>query len=359
MKDIKKAVIATICFIATVLLLVILFVEPYMNSEFSNWNDKELRESLNGKIDYVIVRACHCNYAFMPEIIDERLNCNSYNLSGPEINWEQREYLITDVLEDNPVDTVVIEIAYDNLVRSSREGYYGTVYFLPRMDNVFERLAMFAEGIKFSKYGEAVYALMDESLQYNAASVKNSVAKIYNSLLGGNIPLEETHNVEYSAKGYIPYAPVNMTFTSAEIDSEYNSDTIGSDFNRHTINVFNRVMNMCNKRDIEVIIVVTPISTNKLWEVSNFDDFRVNLDALAEKYDCACIDFNLLKDYSELFSTEESFHDEFHLSYIGAEAFNNRFCDVIEAYEAGEDISEWFYSSYSEAKEYLPYMTNS
>ena len=314
MKDIKKAVAATICFVATVLLISVLFVEPYMNSEYTNWSDKRLRESLNGEIDYVIVGACHCNYAFMPEIIDKRLNCNSYNLSGPEINWEQREYLISKMLENNPVDTVVIEIAYDNLVRSSREGYYGTVYFLPRMENVFERLSMFARGVKVSKYGEAVYAMLDEALQYNVTAAGNSLAKIYNNLLGGSIPIKDTHRVEHNAKGYIPYDPVDMTLSAAEIDSEYNSETISADFNSHTLKVFDRVLDMCDEKGVKVIITVTPISINKLWEVRNFDDFRVNLENLAEEYDCDCIDFNLLKDYTELFNPERSFHDEFHLS---------------------------------------------
>lgn len=291
--------------------------------------------------------SCHCNYSFNPEILDRNLGCSSYNLSGPEINWQQRKYLLEDMTDNNPIDTLVIEIAYDNLSRGMHEGEYGTVYFLPRMKSVIERIAAFFCWIEPDNYDKALYSLLDLSIAYDRKLISNLLHSEKNEM--------SLSVVLYDRKGYIPYEPVSQALSCEEIRESFNSVTVGSSINRATRKTIDRVINECKDNGIEVVFVVTPISPAKLWTVNNFDEFRENMESLSEEYGCAWYDFNLLKSYSELFSDEDSFHDEFHLSTIGSETFNNCFCEVYSAAQLEEDVSELFYESYSEAKRHLTY----
>ena len=87
MKESLKAIVSTSCLIVLVFGLIVSFIEPAMVADYGEWDDRANREDLDGQIDFVVCGSCHCNYGIIPKIIDERLGCCSYNLSGPEINW--------------------------------------------------------------------------------------------------------------------------------------------------------------------------------------------------------------------------------------------------------------------------------
>lgn len=356
MSNIKKAIIASTSFLLAFIFFLCILFELFFNSKMQSWNDRETRADLSGSVDFIINGSCHCVYGFDPRIVDSRLKVNSYNLSGPEINWCERKYLLDDMLDDNPVKTIVFEIAYDNLVRTIDESYWGTVYFLSRMNSFSERFPAFFQWTKFSEYDDAIKELTSNSSDYFIRTVENKAAVFLNKLCGTELKLHDIDNYDSSTKGYIPYSPENLTFSDKEIFELYNSLTVESTFNKETLDIFDQVMSICKNNNLEVFFVVAPIPPNKLWEVTNFDEFRYNLKELSEKYDYPCFGFNLVKNYKELFSSKYSFHDEFHLSESGVKEFTNLLCDTIIAYRKGENTSKLFFNTYTEAKEHSEYM---
>lgn len=355
MADVKKAVIASLSFVLACAIALCGLFELFFHSQMQSWSDRKTRADLAGSVDFIINGSCHCVYGFDPKVVDSKLNVNSYNLSGPEVNWCERKYLIENMVENNPVKTIVFEVAYDNLVRTIDESYFGTVYFLSRMNSFPERFSAFFRWTKFSEYDDAIRRLSRDSYNYFFRAVENKATSYLNKVYGIEVALHDIYNYDPSTKGYIPYSPENLTFSEEEITDKYNSITVDSVFNKETLEVFDDVMSICKKNDFEVYFVVAPIPPNKLWEVNNFDEFRQNLKELTNQYGYPCFDFNLIKNYSSLFSSKYSFHDEFHLSETGVAEFTNLLCDTITAYRNGENTSERFFDSYAEAKEYSEY----
>ena len=248
------------------------------------------------------------------------------------------------MIEKNEIDTIVFEIAYDNLVRDPKISWLGTLHFSPRMDSFADRVTNFVTGSKFDDFPNGL-----------SHSVQTAVSYYKSVLLHDDLSKQR---MDPQLKGFVPYETVDMTLSDEDIVSIYNSSSVASVFNKKTLSIVDEVMETCNENGIDVIFIVTPISTNKLWEVDNFDDFHDNLQGLADKYGYPLYDFNLLKDYTELFPASSAFHDEFHLSESGADTFNNRMCDIFELVESSQSVSEYFFDSYKEAKAYLEYMSS-
>lgn len=348
-KNIIKALTATIVFISIWMIFTIGIIEPFMNSEYANWNDLQLRNSLSGKIDCVMCGACHCNYSFNPVIVDEELGCCSYNLSGPELNWDARRYLLEDIIDKNDIKTVYMEIAYDNLSRSPKETSSQNIYFLPRLSKVSQRLSFVIKNTTINNYTALLSNLYVVSFQYLSKRILNQATGEEKICI---------NNVEYDCKGYIPRENIDLTWSNTEIVEKYNSCSVcKNDFLDINLEILDDVMGLCKEKSINVVFVVVPIPDNKLWEVNDFDAFRLRLNSLVKKYNCQCYDFNLLKEHDSYFSMNESFTDEFHLSEKGAESFNRIFCEIMKEIDKGYDVSKYFYGSYTEAKCQLPYMS--
>ncbi len=356
MKNYQKAFLSSVCFIISFFIVLVSIVEIYFASDSQSWSDRKCRKELSGEIDCIFNGSCHSVYGINPLIIDEKMNVNSYNLSGPEVNWYERKYLIEDMLSKNPIKTIYFEIAYDNLGRDIDESFWGTVYFLSRTESVLDQVSAFFCYTKFNEYDDAAKFLIKESFEYAFASFENMCTKLVNNIFNLDLKYHQTNHYKKENKGYIPYDAENMTFSHQEVEEKYNSIAIDYDTNIETLNIIDDVMALCKEKNIYVYFIVLPISTNKLWEVNNFDEFRITINSLAQKYDCRCFDFNLLKNYSSLFSIDNSFHDDFHLSDLGTTAFCEEMCDIIIESSSGKDVSSRFFDTYAEAKEYSEYM---
>ena len=64
-------------------------------------------------------------------------------------------------------------------------------------------------------------------------------------------------------------------------------------------------------------------------------------------------DFNLIKTKEEKLPDSSAYSDKFHLGNKGAGTFTEMFADVLNKKAAGEDISDMFYTSYSELEEHM------
>ena len=59
-------------------------------------------------------------------------------------------------------------------------------------------------------------------------------------------------------------------------------------------------------------------------------------------------DYSLYRDASGLGLTVDSFADAHHLNGEGASRFTSVFCDTVEAYRQGEDVSTRFFDTLEE-----------
>jgi hypothetical protein len=135
-----------------------------------------------------------------------------------------------------------------------------------------------------------------------------------------------------------------------------NTKRINDVFLQDNIENMIKIIEMCKKkRDAINIFIITPLTEYMLWETENMDEINDFILNFAKQLDCKVIDFNLLKERQKYFSDSNSFYNSNHLSRSGAESFSRVLSDILVQISKNENISQRFYSSYTEAKHFSTY----
>lgn len=301
-------------------------------------NDRNARDDLAGSLDYLFVGASHGLRAFIPSVIDEELNCNSYNLSGALMTFNGREAILNEELQRNDIKTVVIEISFDAFVRTSDE-VEGNLYTVPRLAPASKRITYFIKNIDVFHYDLPYYYYF-----------KDGMFALINNIRTNNLSNDQNNN-----KGYEAIESNDITLSDNAVLETLNSYSIDTTFRQNNIASFDRMVDSCRDNNTKVIVVVTPISDSRIWEVDNWNDFYLTLKDFCEERNIEVYDFNLLKNRYELFNDSVSYYDDIHLSDEGAHVFSREFSIIMNMVNNHQDVSSLFYSSYSQMKADSPY----
>lgn len=341
MQAFKKIIWSTLSFLIVLIIVSSAVLLPWENSESGSYMDSKLRESLAGKVDFIVVGASHGLAAFVPEIIDEELECFSYNLCGTMMPIYNRTYMLNKELARNPVKTVVLEMSYNALSRTSKREYgEGESLTLLRLDSFSERLSYMVKNVAFDDWLNVYCRHMISALSYWKSVLHHSAIT----------------RVDYSAKGYRAKESMDQTLSDDMIIDAYNSSKAIGEFTQENMDQFYELIHICKEQNCKIYVVSTPISNAAIWRSDDWDEFYRAMSEICAQQDIPWFDFNLLKDRYTQFLDASSFNDYAHLSAEGAEHFTYAFTDVINRYRTGEDVSSLFYSSYAEMKNDSPYM---
>ena len=334
MHNFKKALIASCSFLLCFALMFSVVVFPAFAND-SLYNDSSKRQELAGEIDFLFSGASHALGGFIPEIIDSKLGCYSYNLSSYACSFEGRLWLLEKELKRNPVSTYVLEISHDTIRDYSNDRSTGEPMTILKLDSFSERLEYMSKYVPLTDFDKVSSVI----LRYGLNAWK---AKIFGQT-----------NIPQSNKGYIPNPCIDMGTTSNSIAKQLNTRELEADFNQETLAKIEALLALCNEYNCEVIVVMVPVSDQLIMEISNCDEFYSALSDYCETQNLELYDFNLLKNRSDLFSDTSSFYDSSHIAHEGAVPFSEAFADVMLMRSAGEDTASMFYSSYAELKSHI------
>ena len=89
-KVISSILVTVIVFAATSVVM----IESWVNSEYTYFLDRNLRKQLAGQIDCIIIGASHAHLGIDTRVMDEKLDCFSYNLSASMLTMDNKYYLV-------------------------------------------------------------------------------------------------------------------------------------------------------------------------------------------------------------------------------------------------------------------------
>lgn len=336
MHNFKKAACSTLAFLFFVVLFSYILISAHIRLDSYYYQDTEVRKEMAGSIDMLISGASHGVTAFDPEIIDEKLNCTSYNISGTMMTSHGRLILLEQEISRNPVKTVMIEVSYNTLSRyHDSEHFEGDIYLLPRIDRFSERVELFLKYAKFEDYARIYSSLLDRGVASAARVVLDKK--------------------DEQQAGYYARYTNDVSIPSGTEAALYQTSQAYTPPLEENIETMLKMVELCESNGAEVIFVVTPLSDTHLWTHSGHDKAMQWFVDYCEQNDYLYLDFNLLKNRSELFHDTVSFYDDLHLSSDGATFFSHELSRIIQLNRGGEDISDLFYESYQEALNHSPY----
>lgn len=330
MHNFKKIILHTVLLIFFVIIILICSTLPYFGGESYYYQDYKVRKSLSGKLDTLVIGSSHALRSIKPTVLNEKLNTKAYNLSSPLMSMYGRYVMLEKEINRNPIKTVYFEISYNALTLDRKTlGLEGDLYVLGRFDNVFERINFFTNAFTPDEYKKVL---------------SDVIVRSRNSFF--------THNTikQYETFGYLPMPSNNQLLSDETKEKIKNTKLLDTKIKEESLNYFDKIIKLCKRNNIRVILVVTPVTEKMILEYNNLDDIFFQYIALAKKYNCEYYDFNLDKNRVKLYSEETSFYDNTHMSDSGAEVFSNRLTEIIKKVDEKKDITNEFYNSYSEVK---------
>ncbi len=342
MRGFKRILLRALLFLVVTAMLSAAAIEPLYHTDFKYYCDAQLRRSLAGSLDYLLVGASNGYAAFVPSVADEIMGVSSYNLSGGMLTWYGRRILLEKELERNPVKTVAFEISYNSLWRDYHDAWGDSCTF-PRFDTVSERLRFFCVNTSVKEWDHIYANLISEGLDFYGALIKNK-------LFGKNEPM---HNVDPADKGF--HAKYNSLKVEPQ-DLQIGVGQLDTGFVQKNLDELYAMIHLCKQKGIETLLVVVPISDYLIYKYDNWDELERKWQALSEQTDSPLFDFNLLRSRYATLHDADAFSDIVHMSEPGARAFTAEYAKVMELYRSGADYANLFYPDYVSMRADSPYL---
>lgn len=332
MRIFKRFALYVACIVLVAALLSAALIVPWLHTP-TDAHDQALRARLAGQIDTLLIGQSYAMNGIVPQKLDERLGTHTYNLSGSLMPLHGQIYMVKKELSRNPVKNVLIEITPDTFTCDERTTYgNGDSYVVARLDSLSERLDYMLRCVP-----------PEDWINVYARLLMLSARSAVNRLLG------RTERIDEGNRGFSPLKAEDVTLSPERARAWKQGMSIFHAPREENIRAFEELIALCQQADCQVALIYTPVSHGKVWQLYDQDDFHRWALELAGAYGVPLFDFNLLKSRYELFSDENSFSDENHLSREGAQAFSEVMADVLCRARAGEDVSGLFYPSYQEA----------
>lgn len=342
MRDFKKAFISTISVLLLVIVLSLIVLIP-ANNMTHNY-DWQIRESLAGSLDTLIIGASQGQCAINTQELDKALDCNSYNLSYDSMTNVEKKYLLEKELNRNNVDTVILELSYDTLQRNDITDYTNAnVFSLLRMDSFIDRLNYYVK-----------YVNLENKLYVYSCWLCNSIYSMKDAIQNKEV---EIKTAVFNNKGSSLRESKDWSLEYTSIRDKYNQGNLSSNnYIEKTISEFEEIIELCKAKSKRVIVVVVPISDNYIWCTDGLNETTEFQRKLCKRHNVEYYNFNLLKDRYVLFSDVDCYSTDIcHMSEKGSKIFTKKLGQIIK--KSGEDIeiSDCFYNNFDDVKTDSPY----
>ena len=337
MNNFKSAIRTCIIFLIVLTILSAAIMSAFFAGENYYYQDSRERAELSGTLDFFVCGASHAMRGFRPDILDQELGVNSYNLSCSRQTMQGRYELLNLELNRNPAKTVVLELSYDSMTRNrDEEEPEGDMYMLGKLGGFMPRIKYFFSAIRPKEYGRMYYNYIDNGV--------NCIKKIiHGTWTNKNTKLE---------KGYAAYKRDDDELNQ-DLKKIYHTRSFEETVYEPNVEYLNKIIALCKEKNVQLILVTTPLSKVTVCRYDNLDTFREWYENIANENGLQYYDFNLIMDKEEKLPDSSAFSDKFHLGNKGAGTFTKMFTDVLNKEAAGEDTSALFYDSYSELESHM------
>ena len=351
MKVIIKRIICFLLFcsllVGTGKLLRYLLVDD--TSSYTRVTFHEMYEQDN--IDVLFVGSSHCYRSFIPEILDEKLGCNTFNAGTSAQTLDGSYVIIKEAVKYNDIDHIYLEMYFNASFASYKkrseltQTYIIADYLRPSLDKV--RYLLNASSKKYYS-NSFILARRNWTRIYDAGFVKDLLIR-KNSDAYKNYKYDYItgDNEWYSGKGYVANNEIieNWNYFS---DPNTKSNSLGKVTN-DWLRSLEDIIEFCEKKDIQLTLVSAPMPHYQLIRWGNYDEYIKAVQNVIAGTDISYYDFCLCKD-TYFPDTSEVYKDVSHLNCYGAELFSNLFADFVNG-KISED--ELFWNSYAEKLSHL------
>lgn len=278
-------------------------------------------------IDLAVIGTSRVNRGFDPELADELLGINTFNMATPSQTFDGSYYYLKELIKNYDPKTVYYNVEFDFMTRNiGQQKCNWIISDYMKGINRYQYIFDVFEKEEWPIMLSGIYRYrQDITKEY---CLKNLKAKLNSNYWNYSTKNEYYKNYQwYVGKGFCKAEKAfpDYTFFGFESDySEFERVNINK-FNSETINYLIKAIELCKENNVEIILFTMPQSNLFLNHAGNYQEFTDYVRKLSAKYEVSYYDFNLLKD--DQFANHE-FTNLDHLTLEGAKHFTKDLCTL-------------------------------
>ena len=315
--------------------------------QFSRWVQHDAVEPEN-TYQLITFGASESLRTWDSQTADEILGIKTYNMGGSAISLEGGIYAnFIDTMEHQSPDRVILIMGRYEMggYKEPAKSYIAVAPYLSNQKNAwsyFMRLMMDGEALKrafpWTEYRVEIFGGL-------SSNIKDKMSEEYLEYDVSFLPDDRLH---YEGQGFCPLI-TEEAISYDNVNENHQNAFVSKDiiFKDEKIDTLIKIINYAQERDCEVIILAAPIPVTSVAFYKYYNSQSVQLKEIAELYGAQYYDFNMAKP--ELWEPQlDDFYDETHVNEKGAERYTISVCNLLQKLDAGEDVSNLFYSDWDE-----------
>ncbi|MBD5520921.1 MAG: hypothetical protein HDR03_06795 [Lachnospiraceae bacterium] len=309
----------------------------------------------NGKIDNVIIGSSHVFCDINPTQLDEINGQYNFNLSASALRMNGAYYLMKEADRNNSLSHVYLELYYPMITKDVFNSnvdpinidYHWNWNNTDNMRFSLNKIEYMLDIAGPDKYVNICFPFSRYLAKLDMwDSVRQRIKKKQDSDY-----IAYKHYENHEDGSYIEYVKQGYSYNTKKFGNKVRlkeqtcileENPMGEVSEKY----LRKIIEYCQKKDIPIILFVSPIDELQLMSVVNYDNFLVQINNIADEYDVEFYDFNLAKEEYLSIQKGEYFRDEGHLNDSGATIFTAFFGEVMSRCAAENE--KCFYNSYEE-----------
>ncbi len=305
-----------------------------------------------GKIENLYLGSSHVFCDIDPVLLDNINGQYNFNLASPLQPLDGTYYLLKEADRKNKLSRVYVELYYvcstkdnfnldqDPIDYRQEKNWVNNGY----MEFSANRLKYLLSTMKAEKYVDACFPFV----RYREHLDDWDFIKV---TLGDKADYIDYRHKEKYGNDYKNYREKGQQYSvkvltdmerCIEQERILRKDSLGEKSKEYLM----KIINYCKKRDISLVLYISPMDELQLISVENYDYYIDQIREIALEHDVEFYDFNLAKEEYLPIHQNQYYKDMGHLNSEGATVFTSFFAQVM----AGNLLENkmYFYSSYQE-----------
>lgn len=345
MRNFKKVLylILSLCLIE---IIAVFCLEP-VTYQYYLEKDLEKLESEGKQPDVVLVGDSRIYRSFIPKVFDSKFGDGTHctiNTGTGSQTIQQSYYYLKDLLRCYPVKYAVVELTYTCFLENNfEENVQGKMLVLDRLRHPLSKLEFIVENLEPEEW---TYLLKSYRYKDRIEQVQENIMQKLDADIRRGIDLRKDEH--YADRGFVwtqnryQNGAIGLPET-APVQWEHDKISEAS------FEYLDKIIDLCQKNRIELILVTGPTTLSTIYSVEEYEDSYQTFKKYAQEKSVPYFELNLLKNRKTLLP-DSMMRDSDHVSGEGAEVVSELFCEILNAYFAGQDTRGWFYPSVNEMK---------
>lgn len=330
-KFIIKVFIFILCLIPMTMIIGKKYSSASTENIINSFNKKRFEDFYSlpkNSLDMVFLGSSHSYCTFDPEIFDNKLNTNSFQLGMPLQHPDSTYYTLKEVLNYQKPKIVVMEVYWDLLKNDFELNQVKTLFQV--LNNETLKDEYIKEDFPLSekiKYNVNVLKYQADYFAYKGNEYNNKIKNKFN--VKDKETKKQIGTEEYRSKGYV-YSDYKMLQDEYNKTNQFkNLDGKNFEFSENQKYFLEKIINLCKENNIELIFVTAPIANVSMDYIKNYNLIHDKVSNFAKENNIFYIDYNMINKQENLL-TNDNFRDDAHLNHSGVEIISNHFINILK-----------------------------